>query len=102
MDGARALDRVELVERGGRLARGYNGAAEGRVLIEVAIECCAASRSHWECRQVSHAVALAKLGLWRGVGAAIVEAFAGCVEAPVAMTADEAAVAELRESFSQL
>ena len=102
MSGARVLDRLELVERGGRLARGYNGASEGKVLIQGAIECCAASRSQWECRQVSHAVALGGLGLWRGVGAAIVEAFAGCVEAPMAMTADESVIAELRESFSRL
>lgn len=93
---------MELVERGGRLARGYNGAAEGKTLIQAALECCAASRSQWECRQVSHAVALARLGLWRGVGAAIVEAFAGCVEAPMAMTVDDAVIADLRESFSQL
>jgi hypothetical protein len=100
-NGERALNRTELIERAQRLTNGYGSRLEAYALIDAAIEQCALSRSRWETRQVSHAIAMTGLGLWRAVGAAIVEAFgpeAGSREP----TGDEVSIAMLQQMRAQL
>jgi hypothetical protein len=100
-NGERALDRTELIERAELLARGYKARSEAYILLDAAIEHCELSCISWQARQVSHAIAMTGLGLWRAVGAAIIEAF-GPEAGARAPDGEEVTIAMLRHMRAQL